>query len=401
MISKFINFFIPRQRQENAEEHRQYKLVTYFVIVTFLFDLNYISLSSTIGFEMGMRIMAITAGAHLLQAFAIRLDWPLWLVSNLYVLFGVFGVVGCTYYSGGFYSPVIVWLASSPIVALLMAGKRSGFVWMFINAAMVVVFALMAKNGYEFPVDYDAEWSNFFIANTFFGLVIIIFVVALVFENGKNTALRKLAQKNILLAEEKKKTALYALSQEIHDNVGQTLFLAKLNLSTFDLVPDDERERVKNSMELLSQAIDKLRDISSTLNEENITNFSLLNSLKVDMETISGIGALKTKLEVQGEVQKLNSKTEFVLYRIAQEVINNVIKHSQAAHLHVKLIFTSNLLTMYFKDDGVGMNSEQLLKDGQGMRNMRERTASIQGEINFSSSENRGVEVTVKAPFYS
>ncbi len=49
------------------------------------------------------------------------------------------------------------------------------------------------------------------------------------------------------------------------------------------------------------------------------------------METISGIGALKTKLEVQGEVQKLNSKTEFVLYRIAQEVINNVIKHSQAA----------------------------------------------------------------------
>ncbi len=55
-------------------------------------------------------------------------------------------------------------------------------------------------------------------------------------------------------------------------------FLAKLNLSTFDLVPDDERERVKNSMELLSQAIDKLRDISSTLNEENITNFSLLNS---------------------------------------------------------------------------------------------------------------------------
>ncbi len=64
---------------------------------------------------------------------------------------------------------------------------------------------------------------NFFIANTFFSLVIIISMVALVFENGKNTASGNWLKRTSCWQRRKKKTALYALSQEIHDNVGQTL----------------------------------------------------------------------------------------------------------------------------------------------------------------------------------
>ncbi|MEQ9305559.1 MAG: histidine kinase, partial [Marinoscillum sp.] len=331
MIKRFINYLIPLSKQENADEHRQYKIVAYFVVITTLFDLNYISLSTNIGFDPGIRIMAITGGLHFLLIFTIRY-WNLKLISNLYVAIGAFGVYGCAYYSGGFYSPVIVWLVSQPIVALLMACKPSGIVWASLNTVLIVVAGVLAANGYEFPVDYNLNYRDFFIGNTFAGLVVILFVVALVFENGKTTALKKLAVKNVLFAEEKKKTALYALSQEIHDNVGQSLFLAKLNLSTFKFPESGEDgKKVQNSMELLGQAIDKLRDISGKLNEENITNFSLVNSLKMDIDTISNIGAIKTSLKIEGEQKVLNPKSEFVLYRVSQEVINNVIKHSGAS----------------------------------------------------------------------
>ncbi|RED96983.1 sensor histidine kinase [Marinoscillum furvescens] len=402
MIKRFVNYFIPEERQENAEEHRQYKIVVYFVFVTSLFDLNYISLSTNIGFDPGVKVMAITGFLHLLQLPTIKWKMPLIWVSNLYIAIGAFGVLGCAYYSGGFYSPVIVWLVSQPIVALLMAGKPSGIVWTSLNSLILIVAAIMTSNGYEWPMEYDRSYETFFIANTFVGLVVIIFVVALVFENGKNTAFKKLAEKNILLAEEKKKTALYALSQEIHDDVGQTLFLARLNLSTFGLKDaSKDSEKVKSSMELLGQAIDKLRDISSSLNEENISNFSLINSLTIDLETIQNIGAIKTKLYVEGEVQKLNPKTEFVLYRISQEVINNVIKHAQATQLCVDVTFAEGMVELKFSDNGVGMASDHLSYGGQGMRNMRERAASIQGDLHIRSEPDAGTEVHVQAPFFT
>lgn len=401
MIKRFVNYLIPTARQENAEEHRKYKIVVYFIIVTFVFDLNYISLSSNIGFSPGITIMAITSALHFLQIFTIR--WmPLVVISNLYVAIGAFGVLGCAYYSGGFFSPVIVWLASQPVVALLMAGKPSGIAWTVLHTTIVIVAGVMAGNGFEFPFEYNGDFKVFFTANTFTGLVVIMFVVALVFENGKNTALKKLAEKNVLLAEEKKKTALYALSQEIHDNVGQSLFLAKLNLSTFNL-PESGKdgEKVRNSMELLGQAIDKLRDISSTLNEENITSFSLVKSLKVDIETIANIGAIKTSFLMNGEVKKLNPKTEFVLYRIAQEVINNVIKHSNATQLDVVVTFEENSIALLFNDNGVGIGSDQVMKNGQGMRNMRERASAIGAKLDIDTGAKRGTTVTVKAPTFS
>ena len=66
--------------------------------------------------------------------------------------------------------PVLPWLASSPIVGLLMAGKRTGIFWVIVNTLTASIFGFLNKHGYVFPVDYRSEWANMFCSNCFFDL---------------------------------------------------------------------------------------------------------------------------------------------------------------------------------------------------------------------------------------
>ncbi|WP_224994839.1 sensor histidine kinase [Cesiribacter sp. SM1] len=399
MIQKLLNYFISDDKRDQVEVYRQYRLVVSIILINALFDLNYAGITVLIGLSEGTRIMLATALIHFLQPFLLRWRFPLSQVIHFYIFVGVQAVVVCVYYSGGFTSPVLPWLASSPIVALLLGGRRIGFFWVCVNSLTVLVFGLLDGSGYDFPQHYDKSWANTFFLNCHLGLILITFVVALVFENGKNTALKKLAEQNVLLAEEKKKIALQQISQEIHDNIGQTLSLAKLNLHRMQQLQELEgNKKVAETLQLVAKAIQDLREISKNLHADNITDFNLVEVLRHALETISQVGAHQTDLRLTGDRYALPSQTEFVLYRISQEVLNNIIKHAGAQGIVVEINYEPQKFTLLIRDDGCGINSKDFMLKGQGLRNIQSRTKLIGGKLEIFTLPGEGTSVLISIP---
>lgn len=399
MFSHLVSNFVPRDINEQAEVFRRYKLVIYIILITALFDLNYAGITVLIGLEEGTLIMLTAFLLHLLLPFLLKKGISLLLVTNLYIFIGVLAIVVCIYFSGGFVSPVLPWLATSPIVALLMGGKRIGVFWVVVNSAIVMFFGLLHNYDYRIPADYDHSWDHMFFLNCYVGLVVIIFCVALVFENGKNAAFRRLAEKNILLSEEKKKIALQKISQEIHDNIGQTLSLAKLNLHSIQKQKEgSSTEKVAETLQLVAKAIQDLRELSNNLHSDNITDFNIVEAIGEEVKTVSSIGHYATSLEVTGSYHKFTAQTELILYRIYQEIINNVIKHSGASSITIRIGYAPNLFTLSVLDNGSGINNKDFLFKGQGIRNMQSRAKILGGHVNIKSENGEGTRVSILLP---
>lgn len=396
MFTKFIDFFIPRDKRDVPEVYRKHKLVVTIIFLTALFDLQYSGLTIMIAMPQGTVITLFTFVVHSSLLLFARADLSLLKLTNLYVFFGVLSVLGCTYFSGGFNSPVLPWLASSPIVAMLMAGRTTGTFWLVVNSLAVIVFSALHQQGYVFPKNYNPEWRDFFFTNCYSGLVVIIFLVSLVYENGKNTALRKLAQKSILLAEEKRKTALNQVSQEIHDSVGQTLSIIKMNLHLADILKDQKSERLSDSLDLLGKAIQNLRGISHELYNDELMEKDLIHILESEVTTLSKVGVFKTTLNIQGDHRPLARQTEFMLSRIAKEAISNILHHADASHIEISLRYDPEALKLEIRDDGIGMDLDKLNTSGLGLRSMVNRVKLIGGDLQVESTPNKGTSIIIR-----
>lgn len=205
-MEKIVSYFIPTEKFEEVELFRRYKLIINTLIVTIFFGLNYSVLSYIIGLKEGVITMLASVIWYAVLLFMLKKHVPHLIISNLYILGGVISINICIYFSKGFDSPVLPWLATSPIVALLLAGKKSGIAWVIINTLCVLVFGILNRYNFNFPSNYNPDWGNVYYTNCYVGLVLVIFILSLVFENGKNSALNKLITNNELLAAEQQKS---------------------------------------------------------------------------------------------------------------------------------------------------------------------------------------------------
>jgi signal transduction histidine kinase len=186
------------------------------------------------------------------------------------------------------------------------------------------------------------------------------------------------------------------ISQEIHDNIGQSLSLAKLNLNTVDLQKADAAmQKIINTKELVSKAIYDLRDISRSLNADSRLSSGLLKAVEQELSLIEKAGVFETEFIVTGKPVTMDRKKEFILFRILQEAMNNAIKHSQAKKIVIRAIFSESTVTMEVENDGPGFSTSQIT-DGSGLRNMRSRVELLGGEFNIKSgSSGTVVQLTI------
>ncbi|TAN15887.1 MAG: adenylate/guanylate cyclase domain-containing protein [Chitinophagaceae bacterium] len=225
MFSKLVMYFVPSGIDRDPEDLRKYKLIISTIIITFLFLLEYLVLCWIIRFPIAILVHALVMLWFLPVLFMIRNGMNKTTASNLYILAGVIDINVSIYFSGGMYSPVIPFLASSPIVALLLAGKPSGFFWMSVNTLCAVAFCIMSYFHFPFPDDYDLNRKTVFFLLCFIGIIQLIFILSLVFENGKNAALNKLAERNKMIVAEKQKSEMLLLNilpEEISNELKQT-----------------------------------------------------------------------------------------------------------------------------------------------------------------------------------
>jgi two-component system, NarL family, sensor kinase len=210
--------------------------------------------------------------------------------------------------------------------------------------------------------------------------------------------LRSKFQQELLQAQlEIQEQTLKNISQEIHDNIGQTLSLAKLNLNTIDLHKENAQDKIVNSKELVSKAIHDLRNLSRSLNTDSVLSSGLLKAIETELVIINHAGSFTTGLKTKGQSARIDSKKELILFRIVQEAINNIIKHSDANSIIVTLDFTNALLRIEINDNGKGFEANTESNEGQGLRNMKSRAELIGGNFEILSGAN-GTTITITLP---
>jgi len=183
MFHDVIEFFFPAPLPEDAECQRRIRLIVYTVFITTLFSFFYVITSWMADFYMAAWIMLGCTLAFAVILFLIKVGLNVFLGANLFGLIGVLSLIGCAYFGSGLHSPTLPWLSSTPIVILLLVGKKSGYFWVGVSALLVLVFALLSFHGYSFPKLYPTSKEPLFFFSCYFGLVLIIFVLSIVFEN--------------------------------------------------------------------------------------------------------------------------------------------------------------------------------------------------------------------------
>lgn len=211
-------------------------------------------------------------------------------------------------------------------------------------------------------------------------------------------------QKELLTTRlEAQEHTLFMVGQEIHDNIGQTLSLIKINLGKVLGQSETPSPVLSSAKDLVSKAIQDLRTLSKTLNTGYISNTPLCDSLKFDLSMVRQSGSFETNLNVSGAEPDLNPQKKIIIYRMAQELLNNAIKHSNAKLIQVFLEFTETYFNMRVEDNGVGfttsgMHHKYPSQTGTGLGNLFLRARLIGAEFNIESGENKGTKATLKLP---
>ncbi|WP_432411065.1 sensor histidine kinase [Rasiella sp. SM2506] len=243
-------------------------------------------------------------------------------------------------------------------------------------------------------------------------LVILLFVCAftvlfvLFFLKRKNILLlkqleekqrfeRELAQSQI----EIKEHTLKNISWELHDNVGQLLSVANIHLNMLqNLVPKEGKDRFVETKQVIAQAIQEIRSISKTLNNDIILKNGLAASIQIELERFNRLNFLKGVFKLQGTLKELDGSNEIIIFRMVQEFFSNVIKHAKAETLEVVLQYNAEDLYIKLQDNGVGFCT-QTTPSNSGMETMKSRAVLIGATYTLTSQPGVGTTLEVTYPY--
>ena len=198
------------------------------------------------------------------------------------------------------------------------------------------------------------------------------------------------------------------VSRELHDVVVQDL----LNLQLIFHQLNDEDVQMANNwsvhkeniLDNINKSIDDVRNCSQNLRPGLIEQLGLMLSLALLTDGLKQETGIECYVKVSGKQQELPSDTETVLYRITQEAINNIRKHSKATVINIKILFGRNNVKLIISDNGIGFQVPKdigilLRQDKLGIMGMIERSRLVSGKININSELGKGTTITVVAPF--
>ncbi len=169
---------------------------------------------------------------------------------------------------------------------------------------------------------------------------------------------KEIRTKSILEAEEKERRRI---AQDLHDGVGQLLSAAKLNLSNLDSKFSGQNEEQKmamqNALTLVDDSVKEVRAVSHNMMPNTLIKLGLASAVREFITKLGNAPTLKVDLEIVGLDSRLDNQIETVLYRVIQEIVNNIIKHANASQISMQLIRHETELSVMIEDNGVGFDT--------------------------------------------
>lgn len=188
------------------------------------------------------------------------------------------------------------------------------------------------------------------------------------------------------------------VSWELHDNIGQLLSIAKMQMNMLTKsVMQQNQDAFKEVQKLVADSLAEVRALSRSLNNEMIDQKGLIASVENEMERFNRLQVLKATLTVKGETYSISQEDTIIIFRILQEFFTNVIKYSGASRLEVEFDFTPGLLHIHTYDDGRGFDT-RLPPKGSGLLNMKSRAEMIKADFSLKSSPGEGTSLSLRYP---
>ena len=214
--------------------------------------------------------------------------------------------------------------------------------------------------------------------------------------------LRNLSAKVLRIQDEERRR----IARDLHDGVGQTLTAALMALSaaisSSEQVPADCQSGLREVEDLLQQAIREVRTVSHLLHPPLLDESGLFSAVRWYAEGFSKRSGVKLTLEFDEQSDRFGGEVETGLFRIIQEALTNVHRHSRAKAVHIKIVSRNGRLTLTIQDNGKGISSNAMRKMGNGLQgvglsSMRERSALLGGTFAVETNEC-GTAVVVSVP---
>ena len=200
---------------------------------------------------------------------------------------------------------------------------------------------------------------------------------------------------------ETQEQTLQHISTELHDNLGALASLIKINLLT---IPSDNAakaaQKLEDTTDLTRQLIADIKSLSVSLSSDRISRKGFYKSLVTEVERINKTGQFNATVSLDEKLPDLDNDTATILYRMIQEILNNMVKHSQALNIVMEVSYRNSSLNFSISDNGIGFNAEEKAQedDGAGLYNLQKRADMIGARFSMNSSVGKGTSVLIELP---
>ena len=248
------------------------------------------------------------------------------------------------------------------------------------------------------------------------GAVLVIFIIAMLLLYKQRQKRQEMEMQRLKDEHEKEtlrtqleiqENTMKTISQELHDNIGQMLSVVKLSLS---VLPIDKEHPAhspsKNAQEVLNKAIFDLSNLTKSLHTDRISQVGLAESIKFELDLIRNAGLFKTDFCQEGPEINLPGEKSIFLFRIFQEILHNIMKHSRADTVSVRLSYLNDNFTLDVSDNGVGFDVEEKKnspsgRTGVGLKSIFNRAGMIGASLDVKSKSAEGTHFKIKLPLFA
>ena len=197
------------------------------------------------------------------------------------------------------------------------------------------------------------------------------------------------------------------VARELHDETGQSLTAIGMGLRGVTHILRQDADKAEHNLRMLEglvdRSLDELQRLIADLRPSHLDDLGLPAALRWYTNEIQNRLPLKVNMEIVGEPKELPAELKTAVFRIAQEALTNVIKHSSAKNVNVRLCFQEDVVSLSVQDDGKGFDlrvGRHPNRPSWGLLGMQERTTLLGGKLFLSSEVNVGTEVRITIPYY-
>jgi two-component system NarL family sensor kinase len=246
--------------------------------------------------------------------------------------------------------------------------------------------------------ELNSKMTPFFIATWLICVIFIFFLMAFTITIKKKRVMK--AHELLKALVDEKERTMYTISSEIHDNINQVLYHTQMTLKMANKHSSPTQQPYLNqATKLLAQALKDLRNISHSLNSSYLKNKGVIQTLQEEAARINSVTNIHCLFDLDGNSENFSPDIELMIIRIAQEIINNALKHANASKLIIKLEYGNDLFMMSIKDNGKGfiLNPEAPWK-GLGLNSIKERSRIIGMNLSVNTKPQEGTTITLSMP---